>query len=176
MQVKVVRVLCHWVCLGGTDGLSGGGVLLCYRKHAQLAHITLKPILQTLITSVCMVSRWNGLDGTDFFHKIPPNLSKVIFQYMWSHCFFTAQIRASDKIMPPGLGLLLSGMPPPSSIIQRGEHYPKPCSTPRSFPSLFVWRERYVIQYSNIGASKEEGNYAYYLGVGGKLHLWSYAS
>jgi len=150
-------------------------LLLCVPKHAPRPHITLKPILQTLITSVWMVSRSNGLDGTDFFHKIPPNLSKVIFQYMWSHCFFAAQIRASDKIIPADLGVL-SGMPPPSSIIQRGEHYPEPWTTPRSFPSLFDWRERYVIQYSNIGASKEEGNYAYYLGVGGKLHLWSYAS
>jgi hypothetical protein len=46
----------------------------------------------------------------------------------------------------------------------------------KKFSSLFVWRERYVIQYSNTTALKEEGSYAYYLGVGGKLHLWSYAS
>jgi hypothetical protein len=113
---------------------------------------------------------------SDPLSKVVGGLARWFFQYMWSHCFLVEQIRASDKIIPPDLGLLLSGMPPPSSIIQRGEYYLEPWSTPRSFPSLFVWRERYGIQYSNIGASKEEGTYAYYLGMGGKSHLWSYAS
>jgi hypothetical protein len=39
------------------------------------------------------------------------------------------------------------------------------------FLVLFVYRVHYVIHYSNIGASKEEGNYAYYLGVGGQSLL-----
>jgi hypothetical protein len=53
-------------------------LLLCFPKHAQLPHIPLKAILETLTTRVWVVSRWNGLHSTDFFHKIPPNLSKVI--------------------------------------------------------------------------------------------------
>jgi hypothetical protein len=98
-------------------------LLLCFPKHAQLPHIALKAILQTLTTRVWVVSRWNGLHGTDFFHKIPPNLTKVIFFVDLKPLFFAAQIRASDKLIPPDLGPLLSGMPPPSRLIQRGEHY-----------------------------------------------------
>ncbi len=95
LQTQLRMVQTHWWNAGESCAgllplsLSWGyrwvvrwGVLLCFPKHAQLAHITLKPILQTLITSVWMVSRSNGLDASDFFHKITSNLSKVIFQYM----------------------------------------------------------------------------------------------
>jgi hypothetical protein len=34
----------------------------------------------------------------------------------------------------------------------------------------------YIIQYSDIHTWKQEGPYAYYLGAGGKLPLWSWAS
>ncbi len=49
----------------------GWGLLFCYPKHAQLPHIALKPILQTLTTRVWMVSRYHpmGLIVTIFFTK-----------------------------------------------------------------------------------------------------------
>ncbi len=153
------------------------GLLLCFPKHAQTSHITLKPILQTLTTRVWMVSRSNGLDGTNLFHKIPSNLSKVIFPNIWSHCFFCStsgkgfwQAHPSWSWTPSFRNApTLKDCPTRWTLSRAMKHSKK-------FPSVFVWRVPYVIQYSNTSASKEEGTYAYYLGVGGKSHLWSYAS
>jgi hypothetical protein len=39
------------------------------------------------------------------------------FPYIWSYCFFAAQVGgAFDKLIPPVLGPLLSGMPHPQAL------------------------------------------------------------
>jgi hypothetical protein len=55
-------------------------------------------------------------------------------------------------------------------VIQRGQTLSKAMKHSKKV----IWRVPYVIQYSNICPSKEEGSYAYYLRAGGTLHLWAY--
>jgi len=119
----------------GYRWLVGWGLLFCYPKHAELPHIALKPILQTLTTRVWMVSRyhWIGLIVRIFFTKSHKTWARwffriiegtVVLQHKWEG------LLTSSSLLILGL---LSGRPSPSSIIQRGEHYLEPWSTPRSF-------------------------------------------
>jgi hypothetical protein len=119
----------------GYGWLVGWGLLFCYPKHAQLPNKGLKSILQTLTTRVWMVSRYHrmGLIVRIFFTKSHKTWARwffriieatVVLQHKWEGLLTSLSLLI--------LGLL-SGMPPPSSIIQRGEHYLEPWSTPRSF-------------------------------------------
>ncbi len=67
---------------------------------------------------------------------------------------------AFDKLIPPVLGPLLSGMPHPQALSNE-VNIIRNVNGCNKFPSMFVWRVPYVIQYSNTSASKEEGPYAY---------------
>jgi hypothetical protein len=103
----------------------------------------------------------NGLEGTDFFHKIQPNWDHQIWARWFFH-IFEATVFLQDKWE----GFLTS-----SSLLFWGpffhecpilKRYPTRWTLSRAmkhskkFPSLCVWRVPYVIQYSNTSASKEE--------------------
>ncbi len=153
-------------------------LLLCVPKHAERPHITLKPILQTLTTRVWMVSKYHrmGLIVPILFTKSHQTWARWFFQIFEATVFsqhkWEGLLTSSSLLI---LGPFFQESPHPQALSD-GWTLSRAMKDSKKFPSLFVWRERYVIQYSNTGAWKEEGSYAYYLGVGGKSHLWSYAS
>ncbi len=136
---KVLVALGHWTWLGGTDGLSGG---VCYGA-SQNTHITTYnsenyPSNSDHQGMGDMKISLNGLDGTDFFHKIQPNW----YHQIWARWFFRI-FEATVFCSTSGTGFWQAhpscswapsfSYAPSSSAIQRGEHCLEPWSTPRSF-------------------------------------------
>ncbi len=101
MQVKAVRVLCHGVWLGGTDGLSGG--FCCCASKTRTT------------TTVFSQHKWEGL------------------------------LTSSSLLI---LGPFFQESPHPQAL-SNGWTLSRAMKHSKKFPSLFVWREHYVIQYSN---------------------------